>query len=197
MEISLCLENNECSICGTYDWTYHICKCTRPAVYSHFLALKFLHFFTVSLFHMVTRYYCIFLSLPCRANYYRKLYSKYITTGHQFFCASQGWNTHSTGFPPFPVASPYLWKPVPFSYNSSFISSLPAFRRQHLLETPTGSEERIFRVLFIYFYIYLAFLPVYWRNYIWSPFVELRWIIGIKARAWSMNKQQWQEKTEF
>lgn len=91
----------------------------------------------VSLFHMVTQYYCIFLCLPCRANYYRKLYSKYITTGHQFFCASQRCNTVGW-FPTFlcrsaiPEKKP--WKPVPFLYNSSFSPpSPPAFRRRRFL----------------------------------------------------------------
>lgn len=133
MEISLYWENSECSIYGTYDWTYHICKYKEQNndLYYHIPPTSCCLFTfssaDVSLFYVVTRYYCIFLS-PCRANYYRKLYSKYITTGHQFFCASRGWNTHSAGFPPFSVALPYLWKPVPFSYKSSFIFSLPAFR---------------------------------------------------------------------
>lgn len=115
----------------------------------------------VSLFHMVIRYYCIFLCLPCRANYYRKLYSKYITTGHQFFCASEGWNTHSAGFPPFSVAPPHLWKPVPFLHSSSFF---PVFLRSDVdVSCCSGDSDRKRGESFRAFnwFIYFAFLSVY------------------------------------
>lgn len=128
----------------------------------------------VSLFHMVTQYYCIFLCLPCRANYYRKLYSKYITTGHQFFCASQRCNTVGW-FPTFLCRSAIPEKKPENLFHFCTIAAFPPPKSSCVqtptfpvfVETPTESKER---VLGFFLFIYFAFLPVYSRNVVLSLF---------------------------
>lgn len=116
---------------GKCSWTHHICKyeMQNNDLYHH--DLLFIHIKYRPLFYIATRYYCIFLSLPRRENYYRKLYSKYITTGHQFFVPSRA-ESHTRLVSHLSMSHRHTCENplhVPFSYNSSFVISLCAFIR--------------------------------------------------------------------
>lgn len=162
--------------------TYHVCKCKwqNNDLYHHNLHTSCCFSSAdVSLFHMVTRYYCIFRSLPCRANYYRKLYSKYITTGHQFFVPPRA-ETHSR------LVSHLLLSLCHTCENLFHFHTIAALFPVWLhsdsvftvvLGTPTGNKKWLFFNEVIHYLIYFAFLLVL------SPFFELQSIICVKDRA--------------
>lgn len=84
-----------------------------------------------SLFYVATQHCCIYLSLLRRAKSYRKLYSKYITSGHQFFVPSRA-ESHTRLLSHLSMSQRHTCENllhVPFSYNSGFIVSLSAVIR--------------------------------------------------------------------